>query len=160
MPTDRPAHRFVRDVQEPRGHLFGRAHMASLSVNLLRQSGKLLLHDLSVEGLVFGGSKDLREEVWNQTAQEQVRIRYCKWPSLAIARRPRVRGRALRSNGKEPVAPEQDGAAARGDGVDVELRALNGHSRSDAFEDMFQLATVARDVRRCPAHVEAHDGGL
>ena len=76
-----------------------------------------------------------------------------------VARWPGLRARALGAREEEAVPECEARSTTGGDGVDVELWALDRDPSSSCFEDMFEGTTEPADVCRCASHIETDDGG-
>mmetsp|Transcript_29167 Transcript_29167/g.73275 ORF Transcript_29167/g.73275 Transcript_29167/m.73275 type:complete len:209 (+) Transcript_29167:2518-3144(+) len=159
--ADGAAHRLVGDLEEAVGNfvqaLGGLPAAARLVVDVRRQLLKCSARAVHIQRLVLSWPKDLGEQLGLDAAQQQVGVRHRQVPVLPVADRPWVRARALGAHRKHAVAQEEARAAARRDGVDVQLRRLDGHPRGGGLKDVLVGAGKAGDVRGGAAHVKADD---
>mmetsp|Transcript_13778 Transcript_13778/g.55128 ORF Transcript_13778/g.55128 Transcript_13778/m.55128 type:complete len:586 (+) Transcript_13778:1923-3680(+) len=172
--ANRPTHRLVGDSDEPRGDGLRREHhtgrwrlrrrrrrrRGKVRVDLGRQRVERAPRGLAVERQIFVGPEDRREPLGQQPAEHEVRVRHGEHAArFPVAHGPRVRLGRLGAHDEGAFPKEEPRPAAGGDGVDVELRALDLDARRLGLEHVLEaLAVVPRHVRRRPAHVEPDDG--
>ncbi len=110
---------------------------------------------VAVERLVRGLAEHLGKPFRLDLAEQHVRVGDGQRATAPIARRPRIRARAVRA-GPQPRAVEaQDGATAGGHGVDAHHRRAHAHPGHLRLERALELAGEVRDVGGGAAHVEA-----
>mmetsp|Transcript_38687 Transcript_38687/g.66887 ORF Transcript_38687/g.66887 Transcript_38687/m.66887 type:complete len:357 (-) Transcript_38687:348-1418(-) len=125
-------------------------------VDLLSERFECHAGALYVQRLVLIGSEDLGEQVRLHAAQEHVRVGHRERTTLAVAHRAWVSTRTLRAHHKQAVLVKQTRSTSGRDGVDVQLRGLDGHSSRGGFEHMLVGTGIARHICGRATHVEAN----
>ena len=125
--------------------------------HLAREHGEALAHRVRVERRVAAWAEQRREVRGLDLAHHDVRVRNRERPAAPVAGRPWVRPRAVGPHAEPGAVEVEDGAAARGHGVDRHHRRPHPHPRDLGLEDALERAVVERDVRARAAHVEADD---
>ena len=154
---DRVRHVLDRDPQETVGDLHGRAPLARGALDLARESGETLPHDLRIEGLVRARPEHRGKERGIELADHHVAVGHRERSAPSIRRRPRIRTGRLGADAEARSVEAADRAAAGRDRVDPHHRRAQPDARDLRHERAFVLAGVVRDVGRGPAHVEADD---
>nr|CAD6595171.1 hypothetical protein RFYW14_00002 [Pseudorhizobium flavum] len=108
-----------------------------------------------VQRLVAVRAEDLREEFGRELAEHDIGVGDGERPAAAIGFRPGIGAGGIRPDAEAPVLEVEDGAAARGNGVDGHHRRAHPNTGNFRLEGPLQLAIVVGDVRRRAAHVEA-----
>ena len=96
----------LRDSQEAVSHLVQTHVLPGLLVNLVGKFLNDLLAGLVIQTLILVFTKNLREEVRQETAEEQVGISYGSGAAFPIAGRPWVSADRFGSDNKETVLEE------------------------------------------------------
>lgn len=81
-----------------------------------------------------------------QSTEEEVGVGDGEGTAFAVASRPGMSAGRLGTDVKDAVSVCQDGATARGDRVDVELRDLNGDAGRGGSEDVLIIPAEPRHI--------------
>ncbi len=144
-------HVLDRDLDEPVGHLFGRAAVADLA----RQFDERRAHGLGVERLVLAGPEDLRKKFRDQLAGHDIGVGERQRPAAAVALRAGIGAGRIRPDPESRAVEMQDRAAARRNRVDQHHGRAHAHAGDLGLEGALVLAVEMADVGRSAAHVEA-----
>ena len=136
------------DIDKALGHHFGTAP------GLACQFVELGLHRFIAELLVGARPEHLREIARLDLADHHIRVGHGQRAATPVARRSGIGARALRADAKARTVEFEDGAAARGNGVDAHHRRAHANARHLRLELAFELACVVRHVGRSAPHVE------
>ncbi len=148
---DRVGHVLDRDLDEAVGDLFGLTAVA----DFLRQIGEGVAHGVRVERQVLRRAENPREEIRDQFADHHIGVGDRQRAVAAVALRPGIGARRIRTDAKAGAVEMQDRAAAGGDGMNEHHRRAHAHAGDFGLEGALVFAVEMRDVRRCAAHVEA-----
>lgn len=66
----------------------------------------------------------------------------------------------LGANLEHAVLPEQHAATTGSHCVDVQLRALDGHTSRHSLEHMLERSTIPTNIGRCTTHIKADYGSF
>ena len=157
---DRVGHVRHGDLGEPGRDLLRAAGVAGVRGDLLAEFGKFRFRNIRVERLVAAGAEDLREVVRLDAAEQHVGVGDGERAAAAVAGGPGI-GAGRVGPGPVPAAVEvQDGAAARGHGVDGQHRGAHPHPGDLGLVLALELAREVRHVGGGAAHVEADHLGV
>mmetsp|Transcript_51433 Transcript_51433/g.164464 ORF Transcript_51433/g.164464 Transcript_51433/m.164464 type:complete len:671 (-) Transcript_51433:531-2543(-) len=163
-----PAHRLVRDADEPVGDLVHRLGRGRGQARGPRLRGGCRVHlldiglegpegPLHIQGLVLVRPEDLGKEVGVDAAEGNISVGDREQPTLAVAHWARVGPGALRPDVEAARTEKEPGPPARGHRADVELGCLDGHTRRRRFVHVLVPPRIPGDVGRRTAHVEPDD---
>lgn len=145
---DRSTHSLICNLDKPIRDLVQSQLLPSLRppVHFFPDALECGERSVQVEGVRLGLAEYLGKEVGDETAKDEVRVRYCQSTALPgertknqrwltggmrredkradalVACRPRIRTRTLRPRREEPIPERQARATASCDGIDIELR--------------------------------------
>ena len=148
--ADCRGHVVDRDLEEPLGNV-----LEALAADRLGHLLQPRARGFDVERLVAGGTEHGWEMPGIDPPEEQVAVGDRKRPAVAIAGRARVRAGRFRPHAKTHAVEAADRTATGRDGMDLHHRRANARACDQALVGKLELASIMRDVGRCPAHVEA-----
>ncbi len=111
-----------------------------------------------VKRLVGVEAEDMGEGGRIDPPQNNIGVRHRRRSALAVAGRPGIGARALRSHPRPQAIEVEDRAAPRRHSLDVQRRRPDPRAGDAGLVLAFKFAGVAADVGRGSAHVEAQHG--